>query len=461
VGRRSFESFAWTSRHTTILTILCVAQVLDGIDVTVVNVALPAIEHRLGFSQDALSWVVNAYMVTFGGFLLLGGRAGDLLGRRRVFLGGLALFALGSLASGLARDAGGLVGARAVQGLAAALVAPMTLALIASNFPKGKARDRAFALWGAAYGLSSALGLILGGLLVNGPGWRWIFLINVPIGAAVFVAALRCLPPDRPARRHERFDVVGAVTCTAGVGLLAYGALRASPVVVAAVLLLGYFLIHETRLAREPLVSLSLFRERTLAGANLVTAMRGAAMFALFYFATLYQQQVLGYSALKTGLAYLPLTAILLVASGLGPALVARIGMRLVLLGGSLTAAAGLLWFSRITAGGSLWWSVIAPLLVVGAGFAIMVVPSTIAALTGVPAADTGVASALLNVSLQVGGALGLAAFSAAAGSLTAALAGAAALMVATGMVAVTMFREEGRGAKVDVMALQQTELDN
>jgi EmrB/QacA subfamily drug resistance transporter len=458
---RALESFAWTPRHTTILVVLCVAQVLDGIDVTVVNVALPAIEHRLGFSEDTLSWVVNAYMVTFGGFLLLGGRAGDLLGRRTVFLAGLILFVLGSLASGLAHGSAFLVGARAVQGLAAALIAPMTLALIASHFPKGKARDRAFAVWGGAYGLSSALGLLLGGLLVNGPGWRWIFLINVPVGAVVFVAALRCLRPDRPARRHQRFDIAGAVTSTLGVGLLAYGVLAGTVVVLlASLLLLGAFLVHETRVAREPLVTFSLFRERSLAGANLVTAMRGAAMFALFYFATLYQQQVLGYSALKTGLAYLPLTLILLIAAGLGPALVRRLGIRLVLLGGSLIAAAGLLWFSQITSDGSLWWSVIAPLMVVGIGFAIMVVPSTIAALTGVPSAHTGVASALLNVSLQVGGALGLAALSTVAGSRATAFVAAAGLMGATAIVALAMFRDEGRGRTVDVIALQKAELD-
>jgi EmrB/QacA subfamily drug resistance transporter len=478
------DSFTWTSRHTVILVVLCVAQVLDGIDVTVVNVALPVIEHQLGFSQDTLPWVVNAYMVTFGGFLLLGGRAGDLMGRRAVFLGGLALFVLASLVSGLARGAGLLVGARAVQGLAAALIAPMTLALIASNFPAGKARDRAFALWGAAYGLSSALGLILGGVLVNGPGWRWIFLINVPIGAVVFLAALRYLRADRPARRHQRFDIVGAVTSTAGVGLLAYGVLSGSTdgwgststvgVLAAAVVLVGYFVVHERRIASEPLVAFSLFRKRALAGANIVTAMRGAAMFALFYFATLYQQQVLGYSALETGLAYLPLTLILVVAAGIGPLLVQRIGIRLVLFGGSLIAAAGLVWFTQITPDGSLMGSVIGPSVVAGIGFAIMVVPSTIAALTGVPPAHTGVASALLNVSLQVGGALGLAALSTVAGTQTAgrigeealvdgfvvAFAVAAALMVATATVAIALFRDEGRGQKVDLIALQQAELD-
>jgi EmrB/QacA subfamily drug resistance transporter len=478
-------AFTWTLRHAIALVLLCVAQILDGIDVTVVNVALPAIQDRLGFGADALSWVVNAYMVMFGGFLLLGGRAGDLLGRRRVFLGGLALFVLESLVSGLASNAGTLVAARAAQGLAAALIAPMTLALIAVTFPQGRARDQAFAVWGAAYGLSSAAGLLVGGLLVNGPGWRWIFFVNVPIGALVLVAALRYLPGDRPIRRHRRFDTVGAVTSTAGVGLLAYGALRATQagwtsgntvgVLSAAVVLLAAFVVHETRIAREPLVSFALFRQGTVAGANIVTALRGAAMFALFFLATLYQQQVLGYSALKTGLAYLPLTVILLVASAAGPMLVQRVGVRFVLFGGSLVGAAGLLWFTRISPEGSLPWSVIAPLVVVGLGFAIMVVPATIAALTGVPAAQAGVASALLNVSLQVGGALGVAVLSSIAATRTSARLNAgragdaalvdgftlaflvaAALMVLTAVVALALFREQGRGEALDVMELQK-----
>jgi EmrB/QacA subfamily drug resistance transporter len=476
--------FAWTPSHTIVLVVLCVAQVLDGIDVTVVNVALPSIEDRLGFSADTLSWVVNAYMVMFGGFLLLGGRAGDLVGRRKVFLSGLALFVLASLTSGLAQAAGVLVAARAVQGLAAALIAPMTLALIAVTFPPGKARDRAFAVWGAAYGLSSALGLILGGLLVNGPGWRWIFLINAPIGVIVIVLALRHLDADRPARRHRRFDVAGSVSSTAGVGLLAYGVLRASTTgwdnastitaLAAAVVLLGYFVLHEARIASEPLVAFSLFRNRSLAGANIVTVLRGAAMFALFYFATLYQQQVLHHSALPTGLAYLPLTAILVIASAAGPVLVQRVGTGFVLFGGSLVAAAGLAWFTRITPEGSLWGSVIAPSMVTAVGFAIMVVPSTIAALTGVPAAHTGVASALLNVSLQVGGALGLAALSSVATSRSAgrpgpvalvdgfvlAFAVAAVLLILTAVLALALFRGEGRGERVNVMDLQKAELD-
>jgi EmrB/QacA subfamily drug resistance transporter len=483
------QEFTWRSEHTIALLLLCVAQVLDGIDVTVVNVALPAIEDELGFSAGTLSWVVNAYMVMFGGFLLLGGRAGDLVGRRRIFLVGLALFVAASLASGLAQDPAALVAARAAQGLAAALIAPMTLALIAVTFPEGAARNRAFAIWGGAYGISSALGLLIGGLLVSGPGWRWIFLVNVPIGVIVLIAALWYLPADRPARRHRRFDVGGAATSTAGVGLLCYAVLQAGvegwgtgrtiSLLAGAVVLLGYFVLHETRVAAEPLVAFSLFRNRSLAGANLVTVVRGAAMFALFYFATLYLQEVLHQSALTTGLAYLPLTVVLLIASAAGPALVRRLGIRVVLFGGSLVAAAGLALFTGISPDGTLLGSVIAPSVVVGLGFAIMVVPTTIAALTGVAASHAGVASALLNVSLQVGGALGVAVLSAVAtvrtsdrlrgghGAEAALIDGfvlafvlASVLMVLTAVLTIILFREQGRGDRVDVMELQRAGLD-
>jgi EmrB/QacA subfamily drug resistance transporter len=477
--------FAWTPTHTIALVVLCVAQALDGIDVTVVNVALPSIQDQLGFSQASLSWVVNAYMVLFGGCLLLGGRAGDLLGRRRVFLGGLVLFSAASLASGLAPNAGMLVAARAAQGLAAALIAPMTLALIAVIFPEGPARNRAFAVWGAVYGVSSALGLLIGGLLVTGPSWRWIFLVNVPVGVVVLVAAARYLPADRPAGRHRRFDVIGAVTSTAGVGLLAYAVLQAGTggwrtaqtisLLTGAGMLLGYFVIHETRVAAQPLVAFSLFGNRSLTAANAVTALRGGAMFALFYFATLYQQQVLHFSALRTGLAYLPLTAILVLASSAGPTLVARLGIRLVLASGALTAAAGLAVFTQLSPQGTLWWGIIAPSVAAGLGFAIMIVPTTIAALTGVPASHTGVASALLNVSLQLGGALGVAVLSTAAATRTAsqlragqpndvalvdgfglAFGIASAVMALTAVLAVLLFGEHGRGQKVDLAELTQ-----
>jgi EmrB/QacA subfamily drug resistance transporter len=482
-------SFAWTARHVAALVVLCVAQVLDGIDVTVVNVALPSIENDLGFTPQSLPWVVNAYMVFFGGFLLLSGRAGDLLGRRKVFLAGLVLFTVASLVSGLATGIGTLLSARAAQGVAAAMIAPMTLALIAVTFPRGRPRTVALAFWGAAYGVSGALGLLVGGLLVGGPGWRWIFFVNVPIGLLVLVVALWIVPADRPVRRHHAFDVVGAVTSTAGTGLLAYAVLRAGADgwasvgtgvgLAAALVLLGYFVVHETRLAREPLLAFALFRSRSLTGANLVTAVRGAAMFAVFYFLTLYQQQVLHQSALETGLAYLPLTLTLVVAAGAGAALVRRFGIRPVLVVGSLVAAAGLGLFTRLPVQGSLLWNVVVPSVILSLGFAVMIVPTTIAALSDVPASHAGIGSALLNVSLQVGGALGLSALATAATTRTAtqldaglardvalvdgfgvAFVVAAGLMVVTALMSVGFFGARGRAQAVDVTQLQKAELD-
>jgi EmrB/QacA subfamily drug resistance transporter len=482
------ETFRWTPTHTVGLIVLCLAQVLDGIDVTVVNVALPAVQSALGFSESDLPWVVNAYMVMFGGFLLLGGRLGDLYGRRKVLLGGIALFALASLASGIAQNPGTLVGARAVQGLAAALVAPMTLALIGVIFPAGAPRNRAFAAWAASYGVSSALGLLLGGVLVEGPGWRWIFLVNLPIGIVLLAATVRFVPADRPPRKHHRFDLVGAVTSTAGVGLLAYtiletanqgwGSVRTVVLLVVSAVLLGWFVLHELRVA-EPLVSFALFREPGVAGATVVSALRGSAMFALFFFATLYQQQVLHLSALRTGLNYLPMTVILVVAAAVGPALVRWIGIRFAVVLGAVVAAGGLVLFAAISPRGSVVTNVIVPSLVVAVGLAVMVVPTTIAALGNAPQAHTGVVSALQNVSLQLGGALGLAVLSsivtdrtmsriAAGESVEVALTSgfglgfaiAAGLMVATAVVGAVLFGEQGRGERVDVSRLQQSGLD-
>ncbi|MEV4471319.1 DHA2 family efflux MFS transporter permease subunit [Nonomuraea sp. NPDC049504] len=412
--------FVWSRKHVWVLGVLCLAQVLDSVDVTIVNVALPAMQDELGFSAETLSWVINAYMVVFGGFLLLGGRLGDLYGHRRVLLGGVALFTVASAAAGFAQDGWLLVAARAVQGLGAAFIAPMTLALIALIFPEGPPRNRAFAVWGAATGAASTVGLIAGGLFADGPGWRWIFFVNLPVGVLLLIAG-RLLPAGvRSARTARGFDLIGALTSTAGVGLLAFTVLQSddwsSPRTVGllaiAVVLLGYFVLHEARIAREPLVALRLFGIRSLLGANAIQALRGAAMFAVFYFATLYLQGVLGYSALETGLAYVPLTLILIVASSLGPALVRRFGMRLVIAAGALVTAGGLLMFTGLTPDGTLAGDVMPALLVVGLGLGVIVVPLTTAALAGVPASDSGVASSLLNVSAQLGGALGLAVLS-------------------------------------------------
>ncbi|WP_327582356.1 MFS transporter [Nonomuraea sp. NBC_00507] len=467
------REFVWTRRHVWSLGVLCLAQVLDSVDVTIVNVALPAIQNDLGFSAAALSWVINAYMVVFGGFLLLGGRLGDLYGHRRVLLGGVALFTAASAAAGFAQSEWALVAARAVQGMGAAFIAPMTLALIALIFPEGPPRNRAFAVWGAATGAASTVGLIAGGLFADGPGWRWIFFVNLPVGLLLLVAGRLLGDGEQPARTSRGFDLLGALTSTAGVGLLAYAVLQtdvngwSSPrtlvLLGVAAALLAWFVLQEARIAREPLVALRLFGNRSLLGANIIQALRGAAMFAVFYFATLYMQRVLGYSALVTGLAYVPLTVILIAASALGPRLVRRFGTRLVIAGAALVTALGLALFTRLSPDGTLLADVMPPLLVVGLGLGVIVVPLTTAALTGVPPSSSGVASSLLNVSAQLGGALGLAVLSAVAvgasadgpvGSATALVAGyrlgfgvAAGLMAVVVVIALVVLHNRREGS--------------
>ncbi|EFC85328.1 MFS transporter [Parafrankia sp. EUN1f] len=481
-------SFVWTSVHTIALTLLCVAAMLETLDITIVNVALPSIQDDLGFSQGDLPWVVNAYTVAFGGFLLLGGRTGDVFGQRRIFVGGIALFLAGSLAAGLSQDAGGLVATRALQGLAGAFSIPMTLAMIASIFPAGPARNKALAVWGTAAGVSSALGVVLGGVLVNGPGWRWIFLLNVPVCALILAGATRYLPVDRTTRSH-RFDVVGALVSTGGTALLIYGVLQASEhewgsgrtigLLAGAGVLLAYFVVHELFVAAEPLMTFSLFRNRSVSGANAVQALVAVALWAMLFFVTLYAQEVLHYSPLKTGLAYLPLAVTLLVAAPFGPLLVPKIGIRAVVAIGCAIVAGGLLLFTGISPDGGLGMNIILPSVVVSLGFAILFVPINIAAVTGVPAQSTGIAAALLNVSRYVGGSLGFAVIATLAESRTddAVRAGDAAAvaltegfklgfvitavtMVVGVLAALLLFREDGRGEKVDLAAVQSAAIE-
>lgn len=483
------DKFVWTTWHVLGLTVLCLAQLFEALDMTVVNVALPTIRTGLHFSADNLQWVVNAYTVLFGGFLLLGGRTGDLIGRRRVFMSGMLLFTLASLGAGFSPNAASLVMARGVQGLAAGFVSPMTLAMIASIFPQGPARNRALALWGMTTALSASLGLIIGGALVDGPGWRWIFFINLPVGLFLLTLSPRALPVDRPARRHRHFDIAGAVACTAGVCLLVYAIAQTSSnpwsspgtigMLAGAAALLGYFIVHETVIATDPLVDFSLFRVRALAGANGVQALTAVALYTLFYLTSLYMQTVLRYSALKTGLAYLPLTIAMVIFAGLAPLLIPRLGVRFVLVIGALASGAGLMLFSRISPAGGLFTDIALPSLVVGVGISLMFIPLTIAGVSGVPAERHGIASALLNVSRTVGGALGLAIISTVATSrieillhterqLTALSDGyrlgfavGAGVMVATAFIALLVFRGEGRGQKIDPAELSAIGLDN
>jgi len=462
------------------------AALLDTIDVTVVNVAMPAIREALHFSEGGLAWMVNAYMVPFGGFLLFGGRAGDLLGRRRVLLAGTAVFTLASLGSALAPGVGVMITTRAIEGLAAAFVVPMTLAMLSSVFPAGAPRNRAFAIWGGVSAAGGTLGLIAGGLLVSVAGWRWIFFINIPVGLFVLAAATRLLPAD-PGRERSRgrFDLIGAVSVTGGSSLLAYavvqtgshpwGSARTITLLAGAAVLLGYFVLHERFVASSPLMPMALWRNGPVTGANVVTALLSSAIFAMFYSTTLYMQQVLGYSALRTGLAYLPLGLSILVAAGLAPALVSRIGVRLVAVAGAALSLAGLILFTRIPAHGQLLTDIVLPSVIVGLGGGLVLLSTTIAGMSGVPAEQHGVASALLNVSRQLGGALGLAAISTvvtsvavrSAGPLGAALpdaltagfrAGFTVSAALTGLAALTalaLLREDGRGQRVNLVELQ------
>jgi EmrB/QacA subfamily drug resistance transporter len=489
-------AFVWTRRHALALTVLCLAALLDTIDVTVVNVAMPAIKESLHFSESGLAWMVDAYLVPFGGFLLLGGRAGDLLGRRRVLIAGTAAFTVASLGSALAPTSGVMVGTRAAEGLAAAFVVPMTLAMLSSVFPAGLGRNRAFAIWGGVSAAAGTLGLILGGALVTAVGWRWIFLVNIPVGAVVVAAALRLLPSDAGVRsgagagrsgsgqRGGGFDAVGALSVTAGTSLLAYtvvqtgshawGSARTIALVAVAAALIGYFVLHERFAARSPLMPLALWRNRSVTGANIVSALVASALFAVFYSTTLYMQQVLHYSALRTGLAYVPFGLSILVAAGFAPALVSLAGIRWTTITGALAALIGFVLLAHTPADGRLVTDIIVPTVVVGLGGGLMIVPTSIAAMSGVDAARHGVASALLNVSRQLGGALGLAVISTVVASSTARSAAAghsapvaltggfhtgflvsAALVALSVVTAAGLLSDEGRGQRVNLIELQ------
>jgi EmrB/QacA subfamily drug resistance transporter len=445
------------------LTVLCLAALLDTVDVTVVNVALPAIKTSLGFSEGGLAWVVNAYMVAFGGFLLFGGRTGDLLGRRRVLVAGTVLFTVASVGSALAVTSAMLIMTRAAEGLAAAFVVPMTLAMLGSVFPAGPARNRAFAIWGGMSAAAGTLGLIAGGLLVSAAGWRWIFFINIPVGALVLAGAFRLLPRDLPRSAAGGFDLIGAISVTAGATLLAFGVVRHSWVIALLSLApLGYFVAHERFFASSPLMPLSMWRDRSVSGANIVSALMSSASFAMFYSTTLYMQLVLHYSALRTGLSYVPFGLAILVAAGATPQVVRLAGVRIATAAGSLVATAGLIWLAHIPASGHLLTDIILPTIVIGAGGGIVILATTIAAMAGAPASRHGVASSLLNVSRQLGGAIGLAVISSVITSVTDLTGGfrvgfavSAALLAVAAVVSATLLPSYGRGQLINPLDLQ------
>jgi EmrB/QacA subfamily drug resistance transporter len=411
------------------LVLVCVAQMMVVIDISIVNVALPSIKNALHFSESDLQWVVNAYTLVFAGFLLLGGRAADLLGRRAVLIGGLALFSVASLVCGLATSSSALVVARAVQGLGGAIIAPASLSILTVTFPEGPERNRALAVWGAVAGGGAAVGVILGGLLTQGPGWRWVFFVNVPVGILTALLAPRLLPESRDEDRSRSYDVLGAISATAGLILLVYalvntnqygwGSARTIGELIVASTLLLLFVAIEARFAAHPLIPLQIFRSRTLSGANVVALLLGLSIFAVFYFLTLYMQQVLGFSPLRTGLAYLPITMGFIVVAGVASSLIGRIGVKWPLAIGMLVTAAAFLLLTRVPEHGSYAVDILPAFIVLPLGAGLAFLSVTNAAVAGVESRDAGLASALLNTSQQLGGALGLAILSTIATSYT------------------------------------------
>ena len=411
------------------LVLLAMTQFVIVIDASIVNVALPSIGAHLHFARVDLSWVVNAYVLTFGGFLLLGGRMADLLGRRRMFMLGLVVFSLASFAGGIAQSEGWLIAARAVQGLGAAIVSPAALSIITVTFAEGAERNRALGIWGAVAGVGGAAGVLLGGILTSGLSWRWVLFVNVPIGLAAALLAPRTLHESRAEDGTTTFDLPGAVTVTAGLSLLVYavvdtvnsgwGSTATLLRLAGAAVLLIAFLGIELR-SRHPLMPVSIFRLRTLRGANIVGLLVGMSLFSMFFFISLYLQDVMHYSPIKTGISYLPLAVGIIISAGAAAQLVTRVGFKSPLIAGMLLIAAGLFWFSQVPGtGGSFAADVLGPSLLAAVGLGLSFVPVTIAAVTGTKPHEAGLASGLINTSEQVGGALGLAILATVANSRT------------------------------------------
>jgi EmrB/QacA subfamily drug resistance transporter len=427
------------------LAVIATAQLMVVLDATIVNVALPHIQTALGFSGTNLEWVVNAYALAFGGLLLLGGRSGDLLGRRRVFIAGILVFSLASLLGGFATGQAWLLGARAIQGVGAAFAAPTALALIAVNFPEGRPRNRAMGVYAGMSIAGGTVGLLASGLLLTYLSWRWVFFVNVPIGLAVALLAPRVLGESE--RHRGQFDLPGAITGSLGLAALVYGLVNAATsqngvshwgdtkvivsLAAAAVLLVAFGFIE----VRSPhaLVPIRVLRSRDRSGAYLVSLCIGTALFGMFFFLTLFVQGVLGYSPLRTGVAYLPMAGMILVASGVSSALVSRIGARALMIAGSVASTGGMLWLSRVTEHSHYVSGLLGPMLLTATGLGLLFTPLLVVSLTKVANNDTGVASSLVNVGQQVGGAVGLAvlgtvAWSAVANSLRSQAAAAAAV---------------------------------
>ena len=420
------------ARHRGLaLGLILAAQLLVVIDVSIVTLALPAIQRGLGFSPAGLQWVISGYALAFGGFLLLGGRLADLLGRRAILIAGAAVFTAGSLACGLAGSAGLLVAARAAEGLGAAMMAPAALSLILAIFPEGPQRNKALGAFGAVSGAGGAIGVLAGGMLTTWLSWRWIFFVSLPVGALIVAGARPLLPESRADLGHRRFDVAGAVTVTGGLLLLVYAVVTAAShgwgsattvgLLAGAAALIAAFVVIEARSA-APLLPLSFFRNLTVTGANLAGLLLGGLMFPMFVFLSLYMQQVLGYSAIKAGLAFLVVAVGIIASSGLAQGLVTRLGAKIVLTAGLAGFAAAQVLFTRLPAHGSYAAHLLPGFLIVAAALGLAFVGDLIASAIGIKPAEAGLASGLINTSQQIGGAIGLAMTTTIAAAHTAAL---------------------------------------
>jgi EmrB/QacA subfamily drug resistance transporter len=414
-----------------ILVLVCVAQFMVVLDGTIVNVALPSIQHGLHFSATSLQWVVNVYTLFFGGFLLLGGRASDLFGRQRLFMAGVAIFTVASLVNGLAGSSGLLIAGRAFQGLGAALVSPAALSIVMTTFAEGRERTKALGIWSAIAAGGGAVGLLLGGLLTDTLSWRWVFFINLPIGIVALLLAARYIANTRSEKRPETVDVLGATTVTAGLLVLVYGIVKAQQfgwtsgrtlgLFALAVALLGAFVVTELR-SKAPLVRLGIFRVRSLTSANVAMLFVMSGLFGMFYFASIYVQEILAYKPLKAGLAFLPFTFGIVIGAGAAQALISRIGIRVVTAAGLTIATAGLALFTQISVHGTYWSEIFPGVSVMSIGMGLTFVPLTLLATTNVSNEDAGLASGIFNTSQQIGGALGLAVLSTLAASRTSSL---------------------------------------
>jgi EmrB/QacA subfamily drug resistance transporter len=411
-----------------VLVLVCIAQFMVVLDATIVNVALPSIQKGLHFSPTSLQWIVNGYTLMFGGFLLLGGRLSDLLGRQRLFIAGVVVFTCASLVNGIATSADVLIAGRALQGLGGALVSAAALSIVTTTFAEGRERTKALGVWSAIAAGGAAAGLVIGGFLTETLSWRWVFFVNLPIGIAAALLSLRFVPNSRAEERPATYDAAGAVTVTGGLLVLVYAIVKAQTygwgsgktfgLFVLAVVLLAAFVVIERR-SKAPLIRLGIFRMRSLSGSNGAMLLVASGLFAMFYFASLYLQEVLGYKPLRAGLAFVPFTLGIIVGAGLSQALIQRIGIRAVTFIGITMGTVGLLYFARLPTHGTYLSDLLPTIVVVSIGMGMTFVPCTLLATTNVQPEDAGLASGLFNTSQQVGGALGLAILSTLATSRT------------------------------------------